>query len=837
MSQLKPMLISGAAALAMAASLAAPTAYAQTAAAVAPRQTIEQLVVRGNQRVETATVLAYVALQPGDPFNPERIDQSLKDLFRTGFFADVQFSQVGGALVITVVENPTVNQVLFEGNNAVTKDKLEKEVQIKPRAWYTQSRVQADVRRILEVYRRSGKFAASVAPKVKEQPQNRVDLIFEITEGPTTNIRRVNFIGNKAYSDSQLKSIVATEESTWWKFFSSKDNYDPDKLEYDQEEIRKFYLNSGHFDFRVKSAVAELTPDQRAFFVTYTLDEGEKYTFGDVSVNTELAKLQGSVLRAFVPIRPGAVYQRDLIEKSIEAITFAAGAAGYAFVDVRPREIADRTGRTVAVTFDVDEGPRVYIERIDIVGNSATLDRVIRREMRLSEGDAFNRVLIDRSKNRVQALGFFREVEIEEKPGSLPDRTVVEVKVEEQATGELAFGLGYSSQEAYQFDISISERNLRGRGQFLRFRIAASSRTRNVDIRFTEPRFLGRNIAAGVDIFSVTQDFIEEAGYETQSSGASLRVGFPLAEDRNLGLRYTFRNDVITVPTANCFDALGQPLLNADTICDSIGDFTTSLGGYTFNWDRRNDPRRPTRGFDISISQDFAGIGTGVKYLRSELSGGIYRGLFPGWIASAQLTAGLINGWGGDNVRVNDRFYKGGQSFRGFEIAGLGPRRTTGQALRLTDSNGNLTGELGGAFVQVSESLGGKAYGIATLELTVPTPLPASYGVRAALFADFGTLGQLDDRDRINGAQPDIVIPGVPAIPATDTSPEVPAVPEQRYAVQVWTRDALALRASAGLSVFWTSPFGPIRFDFSYPFMKQDYDRTENFRFSTATSF
>jgi outer membrane protein insertion porin family len=828
MSQFKRLLICGCAAAGFAAAHAPATALAQTAPpanpladatrdlpptapAAAPAPVIQQLVVRGNQRVETATVLAYVALQPGDPFDPERIDQSLKELFRTGFFADVQFAQQGGALVINVVENPTVNQVLFEGNSAVTKDKLEKEVQIKPRAWYTQSRVQADVRRILEVYRRSGKFAASVAPKVKEQPQNRVDLIFEITEGPTTNIRRVNFIGNKEYSDNQLKDIVATEESSWWKFYSSKDNYDPDKLDYDREELRKFYLNNGHFDFRVKSAVAELTPDQRAFFVTYTLDEGAKYNFGEVTVNTQLAKLSGQILRAFVPIQTGALYQRDLIEKSIEAITFAAGSAGYAFVDVRPREIPDREGRTVAVTFDVDEGPRVYIERIDIVGNSATLDQVIRREMRLSEGDAFNRVLIDRSKNRVKALGFFKEVEIEEKPGSLPDRTVVEVKVEEQATGELAFGLGYSSAEAYQFDISISERNLRGRGQFLRFRISASSRTQNVDIRFTEPRFLGRNIAAGMDIFSVRQDFITEAGFETQSSGASIRVGFPLAEDRNLGLRYTFRQDSITVPTSTCFDAFGLPLLNAPLICQSVGDYTTSLGGYTFNWDRRNDPIRPTRGFDLSISQDLAGIGTGVKYLRTEFSGGVYRGLFPGWTASAQLSAGHITGWGDDTVRVNDRFFKGGQSFRGFEIAGLGPRQVFAISEPLVDSNGVPTGQYGPARFEYGDALGGKIYAISTFELTVPTPLPESYGIRGALFMDVGTLGQLDDVDIVR----------------RDRGPGVFEV----------TRDALAIRASAGLSVFWTSPFGPIRFDFSYPFMKQTYDQTENFRFSTATQF
>lgn len=814
MVQPKSALLSGAAALAIAA-LHAGTALAQTppqaqvqSAAPAGPGLISNIVVEGNQRVETATVLAYVALQPGERFNAERIDQSLKTLFSTGFFADVQMNQRGSTLVVAVVENPTINQVIFEGNSAVTTEKLLKEVQIQPRSWFTQSRVQADVRRLQEVYRRSGKFAASIVPKIKELPQNRVDLVFEIVEGPTTGIRRVNFVGNEAFSDNRLQSVIVTEESSWWRFFSSADNYDPDKQEYDQEQLRKFYLNEGHYDMRVRSAVAELTPDQSDFFVTYAIEEGPRYNFGEVRVDTQMSKLSGDVLRNFVPIRSGAVYQRDLIEKAIEAITFAAGSAGYAFVDVRPRETVNRETREVSIVFEVDEGPRVYVERIDIVGNSATLDPVIRREMRLAEGDAFNRVQLDRSRNRIEALGFFKEVEIVEKPGSLPDRTVVEVRVEEQSTGELAFGLGYSSQEAYQFDVSVSQRNLRGRGQFLRFRVQASSLTRNVDIRFTEPRFLGRNIAAGIDIFSVQNDYIEEAGYLTETTGFGLRAGFPLAEDRSLGLRYTYRTDSVEVPGAACFDASGNPLPNPDTICNSLGDFTTSLLGLTFNWDRRNAPRRPTRGFDFTLSTDIAGIGPGLRYGRTEAQLGLYRGLFPGWVASAQLSVGGITGWGGDTVRINDRFFKGGQTFRGFEIAGIGPRVIFASRAADPTQPGGLSPDVTYSY---GEALGGKVYGIATFELTVPTPLPESYGISAAAFIDVGTLGILDDADKFRG----------------DIS----------YGQFADTRDGLAVRASGGLSVFWTSPFGPIQFDFSYPFAKTEYDRTENFRFSTSTRF
>ncbi|GIU66119.1 outer membrane protein assembly factor BamA [Candidatus Phycosocius spiralis] len=811
MASFKRLLIGGAAAL-VANSCYGPCVFAQAPvtpdAPVAVPQVINNVVVEGNQRIETATVLAYVAIQPNETFNAERIDIALKTLFATGFFANVEFEQRDQTLVIKVVENPTVNQVLFEGNSAVTKDKLEKEVQIKPRSWFTQNRVQADIRRMQEVYRRSGKFAATIVPKIKILPSNRVDLIFEINEGRTTGIRKVDFIGNQAFSDDRLKGVVVTQESEWWRFFSSKDNYDPDKLDYDREQLRKFYLNEGYYDFRVKSAVAELTPDQKDFFVTYAIEEGAKYTFGDISVNTKNSKLSGDVLRAFVPIRSGAVFERDLVEKAIEAITFAAGSSGYAFVDVRPRESADRDKRKVNIVFDVDEGPRVYVERIDIIGNSATLDQVIRRELRLAEGDAFNRVLIDRSKNRVKALGFFKEVEIEEKPGSLPDRTVVEVKVEEQPTGELAFSVGYSSQEAYNFAISISQRNLRGRGQFLRFRVEASSRTKNIDIRFTEPRFMGRNIAAGVDIFSVEQDYIREAGFLTNSTGIGLRGGFPLAEDRSLGLRYTYRNDTNKIPSISCFNPDGTPVFNASSLCRNLGKTTTSSVGYEFNWDRRNDPRQPTRGFDLSLSQDFAGVGTGIKYHRTELSAGIYRGLFPGWRASARLSAGNINGWDGDNIRVNDRFFKGGQSFRGFEIAGIGPR--TVFSVRAPD---NSQPDKLSKNVQITygDALGGKIYGIATFELTVPTPLPESYGITAALFLDTGTLGKLDPIDKVSF--------------------------NINYGTYQNTRDGLALRASAGLSINWISPFGPVRFDFSNPFLKEVYDKTETFRFSTATNF
>jgi len=760
---------------------------AQLAAPAPAQQRINAIQVQGNQRVEPNTVISYLAVQPGDLYDPARIDLSLKTLFATGLFADVAIGFDQGVLTVDVIENPIVNQVIFEGNDAIDTDELQDEVQIEPRAVFTRARVQADVQRIIEVYRRSGRFAATVTPKIVQKPQNRVDLIFEISEGPVTGVRRINFIANEEFSDQRLRRVLVTKESRFWRFFSSNDNYDPDRLEYDRELLRQFYADRGYADFRVVSAVAELTPDQEGFYITFTIDEGVRYDFGQIDVETELDELDADQLRAFVGIEEGERFNGSEIEDAVDSLTFAAGTAGYAFVDIRPRLSRDPENQTVDVTFEVSEGPRVYIERIEIVGNSRTLDRVIRREMQLVEGDAFNRVLLDRSRNRIRALGFFEEVEIEETPGTLPDRTVVQVAVTEQPTGELSFGAGFSSVDAFLFDLQISERNLRGRGQFLRFRISASARRQTIDIRFTEPRFLGRNLAAGFDIFSIRTDFSDEAGFESQSTGAALRVGFPISRDASLGLRYIVRQDDV-----NAFLGASQSVLRSE------GSNLTSLFGYNLRWDKRNDPIRPTRGFDIELNQDFAGIGGDVQYLRTEVRGTAYRGIWRQIVASLTAEAGYITGWGGDTVRINDRFFKGGNSFRGFEVAGIGPRIVQ----RVENEDGSTT-------LQGGQSLGGKVYAIGSAELRFPLGLPEQYGVEGGLFSEFGVLGILDEEDLdLTGVSDDFFID-----------------------------DSLGFRASVGVSVFWRSPFGPVRFDFSEVLAQEEFDRTESFRFSTTTQF
>ena len=763
-------------------AMLAPNVVAQDAENVQNRPDfIKSIKVIGNQRVEANTVASYLLIAPGDRYSDQRIDLSIKTLFATGLFADVLIEPGDGNLVIRVVENPIINRVIIEGNKALKTDKITDELEAAPRSIFTRSRVQADVQRIIDLYSQSGRFAAQVTPKVVQQPQNRVDLIFEITEGPTTGVRRINFIGNNEFSDRRLRKQLATKESIWWKVFGSNDNYDPNRLEYDREQIRTFYTDRGFADFRVVSAVAELVPNQKDFYITFTVDEGEEYTWGEVSVETELETLDKEVLEAIVPIKTGRIYRSSDMEDAIDTLTFASGAAGYAFVDIQPQIKRNRDTKTVDLVFNMVEGPRVYIERIDIVGNTTTLDHVIRREMELVEGDAFNRILLDRSKNRVQALRFFEEVEITETQGSTPDRAVVQVKVKEQPTGELAFSAGFSSNDRFLVDLTISQRNLRGRGQQLRFVIRASSNRQEIDLRFTEPRFLNRNLAAGLELFNITNDFLTEAGFRSKRVGSQATLGFRLTEFTTLQARYALRQESV-----DCSATLAQ---SNPQLCQQGNNRLSSVLGYTFGWDRRNHPITPTGGFDMFLTQDFAGIGGDVKYLRTELRASTYRGLFKDVIATAKISGGYITGWGGDSVQINDRFFKGSRTFRGFDNAGIGPRAL------LVDEQGLAVRRL--------NALGGNAYGHAVAEVSFP--LVAS--LLGSVFIEAGTVGLLDDEFKNSGDELVVI------------------------------RDDLSIRSVVGASVFWDSPFGPIRFDFTVPLAKEEFDETKSFQFNTSTRF
>jgi len=787
--------------------------YAQEAPAAVPQQPtlIRNIQVQGNQRVEANTVASYLLFAPGDPYSEDRIDLSVKTLYATGLFADVAIVPgEDGNILIRVIENPIINRVILEGNKSLKSDKITDEIEAEPRAIFTRSNVQADVQRIIELYRQSGRFAATVSPKVVQQPQNRVDLIFEITEGPVTGVKRINIIGNSEFPDRRLRKEIVTAESIWYKFFSSNDNYDPGRLEFDREQLRTFYTNRGFADFRVVSAVAELTPDQEDFYITFTVDEGEEYTWGDISVETELDDLSSDFLERLIAIRPGTIYNASRVENVIDTLNFAAGTSGYAFVDIQPNIKRNRDTKTVDLVFNVVEGPRVYIERIDVVGNTTTLDYVIRREMELVEGDAFNRILLDRSRNRVRSLRFFEEVEITERQGSAPDRAIVEVAVKEQPTGELSFSAGFSSADAFLVDLSITQRNLRGRGQLLRFVIRASSNRREVDLRFTEPRFLGRNLAAGVELFDVTIDFLEEAGFRQSRTGGQVTLAFPLTENTTLSTRYSLRRESIESPGVNeatcaaAADGGGGVSQQQLSLCDQIDGRLSSIVGYTFGWDRRNDPITPTRGFDVRFSQDLAGVGGDVKYLRTDLRANAYRGLFKNVIASTALSAGYIRGWGGDPVSINDRYFKGNFEFRGFDNAGVGPR-----VVQYDPNTGQIVNRL--------NALGGNAFALAAAEVSFPVGIPNLLG---SLFVEAGTVGLLDENEQF------------------DTGID-PVTGEQLTNQPFFTRtvDDLSIRATAGASVFWESPFGPIRFDFTKPLRQFDFDERKSFQFTTRTRF
>jgi outer membrane protein insertion porin family len=766
------------------------SAAAQTrpATAAASSGTIGNVRIEGIQRIEPETVKSYLLLQAGDPWDPERVDRSLKALFVTGLFADVKLTREGNTLVVRVVENPIINRIAFEGNSKLSDKDLNGEIQLRPRVVYTRTRVQNDVKRILELYRRRGRFAATVEPKIIQLSENRVDLVFEINEGESTGVRSINFVGNRVFSDSTLRGTIETKESRWYRFLSTADTYDPDRLTYDRELLRKFYLTEGYADFRVISAVAELTPDRDGFVISFTIEEGERYRFGKVDVNIALKDLPREAVLPLLTVQSGDWYDAQELEHSISVITDALGNRGYAFVEVKPQVSRNREDHTVDLVFDVHEGPQVYVERIDINGNVRTLDRVIRREFRLVEGDAFNTNKMQRSKDRIKNLGFFKKVEANNSPGTAPDRTLITVEVEEQSTGELSLGLGFSTSDGPLADVSIRERNFLGRGQDLRIGTVVSFRSQQVDLSFTEPYFLDKNVAAGIDIFEVktspTANFFTGVTpvYQQFSFGGALRTGYQISENLRQTWKYTGRSDDITNIQSNA--SLFIQL--------QAGTHLTSAIGQVLLYDRRDNRLEPTSGYYASVGNDFAGLGFGVEYIRNKVNFGYYYSLFPDWVLGFTAEGGDVFGWGGQKVLLQDRFFVGGDNLRGFAPAGIGPRDTVS-----------------------SDALGGNKYYVGSLALGVPLGLPKELGISGRVFTDFGTLWSNDQKNLVLTA----------------------AQLQATGGVQPHILDSAAIRASAGIGISWKSPVGPIRLDLAYPIKKESFDKTQLFHVSFGTRF
>ncbi|MGE5546401.1 MAG: outer membrane protein assembly factor BamA [Solirubrobacterales bacterium] len=675
---------------------------------------IRQIVIQGTQRVEAETVKSYMTIAEGDPYDADRVDRSLKALFNTGLFADVNIRRQGDVLVVGVLENPIINRIAFEGNKRIKTEDLERETQLRPRVVYTRTKVQSDVKRMLDLYRRQGRFAATVEPKVIQLEQNRVDLVFEIAEGEPTYVKRINFIGNHRYSDGNLREVLQTKEERWYRFFSSEDTYDPDRLTYDRELLRRYYLKHGYADFRVVSAVAELTPDREGFFITFTVDEGERYKFGKSDLKVALKDVNGDELKPLITAEEGEWYNADQVETIVQNLTDALGNKGYAFVDVKPQVRRDREKKTVDLVFDIQDAPRVYVERIDVTGNVRTLDKVIRREFRLVEGDAFNTAKLRRSRQRIKDLNFFDKVEVNNVPSeTAPDRTVIKVDVQEKSTGELSFGIGWSTVAGAIVEAQLRERNLLGKGQDVRIGASVGERRNSAEFSFTEPYFMDRNLAAGFDLFAINRKFQRESYYDANSLGGALRAGYQISEHLRQEVKYLLKRDQVENVSS----------LASRFIKEQEGESTTSSIQQTLLWDYRDSRIEPTEGYFFRVNNELAGLGGDQQFVRNNVGAGQYFPLVEQVVLSLTGNAGIITGYGDKQIRITERYYLGGDTLRGFASAGVSPRDIS-----------TKNGAIGGLW---------QYYGSA--QVRFPLGLPEELGFGGHVFTDFGSIGPTEN--------------------------------------------------------------------------------------------
>lgn len=728
---------------------------------------IQQIRVEGNQRIEAATVLSYIDVQKGDPFDQSMMDRALKNLYATALFADVSLYQQGQDLVVVVVENPIINEIRFEGNKHLKSENLQSELQLRPRQVLTRTKVQADVERLQEMYRLSGRFSVTIDPKIIKLDQNRVNLVFEVTEGPSTLISRISFVGNKHYSDDKLQKQIRSKEDRWYRFLSSDDKYDPDRLAYDRELLRKFYLEHGYADFRVETAVAELSPDRKNFFVTFSIEEGERYKVGKLNIHSNIPDLNPDMLKNSVTLKTGEWYKASDIETTITKLTNELGNLQFAFVDIQPQVNRNRDGHTVDVSFVVNEGQKTFVENINISGNARTLDEVVRREMLLVEGDPFNADKLKKSEKRIQDLGFFEKVEVKPQQGSTPNKTNVDVVVAEKSTGELSLGAGFSTTDGPLADFSIHERNFLGKGQQLGLSSTVAAKRTEFDFSFTEPYFLKRDLSAGIDLFHTVVDLQSQSSYDSKRVGGGLRMGYPLSEHWRQSLNYRYEGNEINNVQATASTFIQQ----------QQGKRATSALSQTLAYDTTDSRLDPTEGVSAHILTELAGLGGQAQYYKVRMDGKYYYPVADRWILSLLGEVGYIHAYGGETVRINERFTLGGGSLRGFADSGVGPRDS------VTD-----------------DALGGNRFWRSSAELEFPTGLPDDLGVSGHAFTDIGSLGTLDSA----GAT---------------------------------IQDVNSLRLSSGLGVSWKSPMGPVRVDLAKAIIKEDFDKEQKFRFSFGTKF
>ncbi|MDC0886501.1 outer membrane protein assembly factor BamA [Altererythrobacter sp.] len=843
------------------------------APAVAPQNDIiSSIAVQGAQRLEPQTILTYIKLRPGQEYTQAAADQALKDLYATELFATASVRNTGGNVLIEVVENPVINRIILEGNKRLKNDKIVPEIKLAPRQIFTRSKVRADVSRIIELYKRQGRFAATVEPKTVQLSQNRVDLVFEISEGPKSKVRQINIIGNDVFSDGELRGEMVTKQARLTSFFSSNTSYDPDRLAFDQQKLREFYLTEGYVDFRVVSAVAELTPDKRDFIITYVVEEGERYKFGDVTVDSSLRDFDSDAMTANLNIGDDEWYDAKQVEDVIEQLTELAGTFGYAFADVRPQYTRNKDDLTMDVVLAIREADRTYVERIDVNGNTLTQDKVVRREMRLAEGDAFNSIAVKRSTNRINSLGFFQEgFELQQKEANDPDRIILEANVEEQPTGELQLSAGFSSIESFLLSASIRQRNFRGRGQTVGASVQWSRFSRSVNLSFTEPYVFDRNISAGVDLYRRDFNSFNFTGnsrnttYEQSTTGGSVRLGVPVTEFISLIGSYTLNFDDITLDENTFFadfdgDGIStcEPLLAGRFLCDVIGSRTSSILGVNLIYDSLNSRFRPSRGEQMTLSVDFAGLGGNVKYIKARAKAAKYWRVLGNFIFSLSAEGGYIKGLddrggvGIDDVRLVDRFFIGEGQMRGFDIRGIGPRVLrqpiiddgTGNPLVITDRQR-----------VADDAIGGNAFYLGRAELEIPLGTGAAeLGLRPSVFLDVGALfnvttpllqqspfpGGLSFQIRDSLGNPLFVTAaGLPTTDSVDAAGNALS-PLNRTIdpfQEVFLGDSAAPRVAIGIGVNWNSPFGPFRIDLAHVLKKQPGDDTKILSFNVGTQF
>ena len=783
--------------LAFALSFLAPIVAPGIASSAVQAAVVSSIVVEGNQRIEKDTVLSYVQLSPGQQADADKINASVKALFQTGLFADVQITQRGSTLVVRVEENPMVNQVNFEGNKEVKDTDLAKETELRERMMFTRAKVVSDVNRIIAVYRRAGYYGVKVSPKIIRLPQNRVDLVYEINEGDETKVKKLEFVGNTAFSDNQLKSVVGTQQYSWWRFFNKNDTYDPDRLEYDKELLRRYYLRNGFADVQVVSADAVLAPDGSGFTITYTIEEGPRYKVADVAVNVGEAQLESADLIKKVRTGVGDYYDATRVDKTVESLTLEASRQGFVFARVNPDVQRNEGQNTLNITYNIVEGPRTYIERIDIVGNYRTEDEVIRRELMLYEGDAFNRVMIERARRRLTALDYFEKIDFREEDGGAPDRVVLVVQVTEKSTGSINFSIGYSTTDYVVGSVSLQERNFLGKGYDVKVDTSIGWTRQNVNFSFTNPYFLGLPISAGIDVFATNLNNEDESSYQSEMLGFALRSGFRLDQYSSIMLKYglIWRN----IDNVDKYHA-------APAVIDTEGESLKSFVEASYTWDNLDNPVRPTNGFRGQLVAEAAGLGGDVYYGALEAHGWYFIPVYEdSVILKLEGNAGQQIPFGNHDVPLQDRFFKGADTFRGFATAGVGPRQ------RGNDGD--------------TDAVGGQTYAIGTVELDFPVGLPEEWGISGEVFSDFGTVFDSGVDTVLSGDGQCIWGPG--------SSKGNPVNPKKNCT----SYDTAAFRLSVGAGLVWQSPFGPLRFEAAYPVIKADYDETEWFRFSVGTAF